>query len=99
MISPHWLVGSNRYNLYNLLSIKYIPMKKTLIIVLVVVLLVAGWILYFYRDAARNIYNNTQQEVSEEIQDAKQDMSEGFQEVKEDMLDSQQEAKEDTANQ
>ncbi|MFA7298560.1 MAG: hypothetical protein WC010_02840 [Candidatus Absconditabacterales bacterium] len=62
-------------------------MKKTIITVLVIVILIAGGILYFYRDAVRNVYNNTQQEVSEDIQD-----------VQEDILDSAQEAKEDTAN-
>jgi len=62
-------------------------MKKTIITVLVIVILIAWGILYFYRDAVRNVYNNTQQEVSEDIQD-----------VQEDILDSAQEAKEDTAN-
>ena len=73
-------------------------MKKTIIIVLVVAILIAWGILYFYRDAAKNIYNNAQQEVSEDIQDAKQDVSENIQDAKEDVLNSQQEAKEDTAN-
>lgn len=72
-------------------------MKKTLIIVLVVAVLIAWGVLYFYRDAARNVYENTQQEVSEDIQDAKQDMSENFQDVKDDVLNSAKEAEEDTA--
>lgn len=73
-------------------------MKKTLIIVLVVAILIAWGILYFYRDAARNVYNNTKQEVSEDIKDAQQDMSEDVQEAKEDLLNSAKEAEEETAN-
>ena len=60
-------------------------MKKTIIFILVIVILIAGWILYLYRDAVRNAYDTTNQEVSEDIQETKGDVSEGIQNIQEDI--------------
>lgn len=62
-------------------------MKKTLIIILVIVFLLAGCILYLYRDPISKNYNNTSQEVSEEIEEVKEEVKENIGEIKEDVVE------------
>lgn len=62
-------------------------MKKSLIIIWVIVLLIAGGILYIYRDAIGNEYDDASAEVKEEMVDVKEDINETIGDVKEDVSD------------
>lgn len=56
-------------------------MKTNLIIGLVLILLVVGWIVYFFRDNIKATYNNSVEEV-------KEDVSHGAKVIKEDISHS-----------
>lgn len=62
-------------------------MKNSVIIILVLVLLVIGWVLYFFRDNIRNVYDNSSADVKEEMIDVKEDVDETMGDVKEDVND------------
>lgn len=74
-------------------------MKKTLIIILVIVILIAGWIFYLYRDSIRNVYDNTSADVKEEMVDIKEDINETIWDVKENVSEGIADVKEEATNQ
>lgn len=53
-------------------------MKNDLIVILLIIILIGGWILYFYRDALRHKFNKTSGKV-------KEDVSHAVKEIKEDI--------------
>lgn len=62
-------------------------MKNSLIFILVIIVIVIGWLLYFFRDNVKNIYDNTSVEINEEIIDVKEEIDETIVDVKEDISD------------
>ena len=42
-------------------------MKNSLIIILLVALLIIGWLVYFFRDSIKGMYNNSAEWVKEDI--------------------------------
>lgn len=53
-------------------------MKNELIVTLLIIILIAGWILYFYKDSIKHKYNKTSGKV-------KEDISHAVKEIKEDL--------------
>lgn len=55
-------------------------MQNSIILILVIVLVVVGWILYFYRDAIKGKYNRTsgkvKETVSHSVKQVKEDVKE-----------------------
>jgi uncharacterized protein YxeA len=68
-------------------------MKNSLIIILVIALLIVGWVLYFFRDDIKGMYDDRSPDVKEEMIDAKEELID----AKEDMKDAAAEVKEDIA--
>lgn len=51
-------------------------MKDSIILILVIVLVVVGWILYFYRDSIKAKYNKTSGKVKETVSHAAKQIKE-----------------------
>jgi uncharacterized protein YxeA len=53
-------------------------MKNEIILILIIIILIGGWILYFYKDAITHKYNKSSGKV-------KEDISHAVKEIKEDL--------------
>lgn len=51
-------------------------MENTIILIAVIILVVAGWILYLYRDAIKAKYNSTSGKVKADVSHAVKDIKE-----------------------
>ncbi len=62
-------------------------MKNSMIIILVLILIVVGWVLYFFRDNVKDVYDNTSVDVNEKMIDTREDINETIEDIKEDVND------------
>lgn len=85
-------------NVTYFLSINFIPMKKTLIIILVIIVLVAGWILYLYRDGVKDAFDKTTENVLEEAGEVQDEIVEEAEEVQDEIVEGIEEVQEEIAN-
>lgn len=51
-------------------------MENSIILILVIILVVVGWILYFYRDSIKAKYNKTSGKVKETVSNAAKQVKE-----------------------